>query len=760
MFALHLAAPVVLVTLGATVVAAGPRAAANWFFALFLAVVAGNQLAGAFEYLANVAGDPGSALAWRRAGFVLLALDPFLLLYFASLYPRRSDLNASPRLLVVGLASASLVALAAFWPVPAPRVVPLPRESSLAGLRLALAAFMFVAYCVAYRALSHAWARETDRALSRRMGVLLAALGAVIATRFGLVAVDLGGSAPGWMLHPRGGASLLTLCVRLLGLALGLVALRLLARGPAEPPAGERASVRRLELGLAACVAGVWTFEAVGYFVAWATVGTPSEAFNVAFSGLVGGLSFSSRWLLFGALVGYAILRDQVFDLEARLKRGLIAAELAAVLVVLAIAALVGLSAVPALSSRSVPLPLALSLLLAAGGIFPLLRFSRRAAERMLPQLAGDEAQLAARRLAVYRTAIEDALAEGRPVASPRLVALRKRLRVTDVEHDRAIAAWRWRRDARARSGLALGAIVAGRYEVVEPLGAGSGGRAFLATDRESGRAVALKVVRPDSSAVLVGRLVREAAAMRAVRHANVATLHDVARWEGATVLVMEYASGGSLADRLRRGRLPLDEALRLADGLLAGLEAAHAASVVHRDLKPSNVLLAADGTPWIADFGVARLPDVDATRGPEDAARAQPGTIAYMSPEQAAGQVVDHRADLYAAALVIVEALTGEMARDVRSASTAEARATARRGEVDLSRPEIPRALRPALARALAPAADSRYASASEMRRALREAGERALADARAASGPEHEESAPEADDVARREGGTAPLG
>jgi hypothetical protein len=188
---------------------------------------------------------------------------------------------------------------------------------------------------------------------------------------------------------------------------------------------------------------------------------------------------------------------------------------------------------------------------------------------------------------------------------------------------------------------LREGAVLAERYRVVRRIGRGGEGHAFLAQDSRIDRAVVLKEVAEDADA----RGVREARAAGQIAHPNVVVVHDVLPLLGSSVLVMEHVPGGTLAER---APLEAGEAVRMLEGVLAGLEAAHARGIVHRDLKAANVLVAADGSPKVADFGIAWLRE-STTAGFHDPG-VFAGTPAFMAPEQRRGEPVTPATDVYAA--------------------------------------------------------------------------------------------------------------
>jgi Protein kinase domain len=211
---------------------------------------------------------------------------------------------------------------------------------------------------------------------------------------------------------------------------------------------------------------------------------------------------------------------------------------------------------------------------------------------------------------------------------------------------------------------LAPGALLAGRYRIVAPLGRGGMGEVYRADDTKLGQPVALKFLRGGvaDDPALLERLLAEVRIGREVSHPNVCRLYDVVEVDGRHFIAMEYVDGENLASLLSRiGRLPPDKALELARDLCAGLAAVHDKGVVHRDLKPANVMIDGRGRARITDFGLA------VSKG-----AAQPeffaGTPAYMSPEQLAGNEATPRSDLYALGLVLFEMFMGVAFYDART--------------------------------------------------------------------------------------------
>ncbi len=211
-----------------------------------------------------------------------------------------------------------------------------------------------------------------------------------------------------------------------------------------------------------------------------------------------------------------------------------------------------------------------------------------------------------------------------------------------------------------------LGAVLDRRYEVEALIGQGGVGRVYRARHRELGRWFAIKVLRRELSddPEIRQRFLREAETASSVVHPGIVQIID---WgylpDGRPFFVMELLEGSSLRNVLeRRGRLPPARAIDIARRIAEALAAAHRAGIVHRDLKPDNVQLAPDGGVKLLDFGLAIAVDSLAQQGRSSVAF---GTPHYMSPEQAAGDPVDGRADVYALGVVLYEMLTGRVPFD-----------------------------------------------------------------------------------------------
>jgi Tol biopolymer transport system component len=199
-----------------------------------------------------------------------------------------------------------------------------------------------------------------------------------------------------------------------------------------------------------------------------------------------------------------------------------------------------------------------------------------------------------------------------------------------------------------------------GPYEIIEQIGKGGMGVVYRAHDPRLGRDIAIKV----SMAAFTERFERETRVIASLNHPNIATLHDV----GPNYLVMELVEGETLAERIRQGRLPMAEVLRIAHQVADALEAAHEKGITHRDLKPGNIKIKPDGSIKVLDFGLAKTGGMSAVSNDDSPTLAPAqtqagmilGTAAYMSPEQAKGKVTDKRADIWAFGVVLYEMLSG----------------------------------------------------------------------------------------------------
>lgn len=264
---------------------------------------------------------------------------------------------------------------------------------------------------------------------------------------------------------------------------------------------------------------------------------------------------------------------------------------------------------------------------------------------------------------------------------------------------------------------------LAGRYELTQRIGSGGMGTVWRARDVTLGREVAVKVLHEGlaSDTAFAERFRREARNAAGLAHPNIVTVYDSGEHEGVPFIVMELVDGESLHARVQRdGPLPVREAVRIARAILGALAHAHARGLVHRDMKPGNVLLAGDGEPKVADFGIAKgLGDgADLTR-----TGSVLGTAAYLAPEQVWGQEATPASDLYAVGCLMYACLCGAPPFEGDSPVAIAVRHT--RDPVPslrARRPDLPLAIEQVVLRVLEKHPARRFASAAEMDAALAE--------------------------------------
>jgi eukaryotic-like serine/threonine-protein kinase len=266
-----------------------------------------------------------------------------------------------------------------------------------------------------------------------------------------------------------------------------------------------------------------------------------------------------------------------------------------------------------------------------------------------------------------------------------------------------------------------------GPYEIIGAIGAGGMGEVYRARDTRLDRIVAIKVLpthltdHPERRM----RLEREARAAASLNHPHICTLHDIGRQDDTDYLVMEFLEGETLAQRLRKGALPLDDALRFGTQIADALDKAHQNGVIHRDVKPANVFITQGGESKLLDFGLAkvRLPandmTLDVAHGPDSLTSPGTtiGTLAYMSPEQARGEDVDERTDIFSLGALLYEMATG--VAPFRGDTPAEIfGAILNSAPVSPSRrdPRLPEELDRIIDKALQKEPSERYQSASEI--------------------------------------------
>src|ERR1700687_2938581 len=278
-----------------------------------------------------------------------------------------------------------------------------------------------------------------------------------------------------------------------------------------------------------------------------------------------------------------------------------------------------------------------------------------------------------------------------------------------------------------------------GPYEIQSPLGAGGMGEVYRARDVRLDRTVAIKVLAShlSSSPELKQRMEREARAISSLNHPHICHLYDIGSQDGTDYLVMEFLEGETLAERIRKGAVPLNEILKIGLAVGEALAVAHRQGIVHRDLKPGNIMLTKGGAK-LMDFGLAKSAGSGAPTGTSSApflsaaqtmSQASPvsplttagtmiGTIQYMSPEQIEGKEADARSDLFALGAVLYEMVTGarpfEGKRQISLASSILERDPA---PMRTTKPLTPAAFERVLSSCLAKNPDDRFQTAHDVR-------------------------------------------
>ncbi len=278
-----------------------------------------------------------------------------------------------------------------------------------------------------------------------------------------------------------------------------------------------------------------------------------------------------------------------------------------------------------------------------------------------------------------------------------------------------------------------------GPYEIDAPIGAGGMGEVYRARDTRLDRSVAVKIL-PAHLAEQAGageRFEREARTISSLNHPNICQLHDVGEQTGVRYLVMELLEGETLADRLRRGSIPLDQALRYGSEIAQGLDAAHRRGVVHRDLKPGNIMLTKSGAK-LMDFGLAKAiasnpisAELTATMtSPNPTPLTQQGTIVgtfqYMAPEQVEGKEADARSDVFSLGAVLYEMASGKRAFEGKTLVSVAAAILEKEPEtLKTLQPTTPAPLERAIRKCLAKDPEARWQSAGDLASELKWIGE-----------------------------------
>jgi len=260
-----------------------------------------------------------------------------------------------------------------------------------------------------------------------------------------------------------------------------------------------------------------------------------------------------------------------------------------------------------------------------------------------------------------------------------------------------------------------------GRYQLRKELGKGSMGVVYEAFDPAIGRSIALKVLKPElmENEAYMSRFLKEAKAAGALSHPGIVIIYDQGQDHGTVYIVMEYARGETLVDKLKSGPLPPQEVSRLGAQLTDALSYAHSKGIVHRDIKPANIILQEGKTVKITDFGIAHIEDPLATLQTQHGEVL--GTPAYMSPEQVKGQRVDNRSDLFSLGIVLYELSTGTRPFSGKTMGEIFRSITEENPQEPMQvNPEIPKPLSRTILKCLEKSPQQRYQKAEDLQKDL----------------------------------------
>lgn len=336
----------------------------------------------------------------------------------------------------------------------------------------------------------------------------------------------------------------------------------------------------------------------------------------------------------------------------------------------------------------------------------------------LLMSMGGDQS---AGGIVAYRLALVGAAANAEPMDEARLLALREELGLTQRDHALAME----HVNASADS-LSVGALFLGRYHVLRRLAQGGSSEVWLAHDNRENVDVVLKHLAAHDlrDAAALKRIQQEVRAARLLEHPNIVGVRGVETVGDDMFLVMEFMTGGSLADVLRtRGRLPEEQVARLASDILEALVMLHGRGFVHRDVKPANILFDSVGSAKLGDFNVARELVSGDTVG-EDGLRPPVGTFAYMALDQARGLAARPQHDLYGLAATMYEALSGRPLLDLTGLSHTEAIARIAKQGAPSKIQGISHGMMEVVTRALARSLSDGYPNATDMLEALMQVG------------------------------------
>jgi serine/threonine protein kinase len=261
-----------------------------------------------------------------------------------------------------------------------------------------------------------------------------------------------------------------------------------------------------------------------------------------------------------------------------------------------------------------------------------------------------------------------------------------------------------------------------GRYEIKSELGRGGMATVYRAFDSSFDREVAIKVLPREflHNPQFIDRFQREIKTIAQLEHPAIVQVYDVGEHEGVPFFVMRFMPGGSLSDMIKKGRFNPQDTARIVERLASALSYAHRKGVIHRDLKPDNILFNEDGYPFISDFGIAKISEAHTNLTGSGII----GTPAYMSPEQATGDALDHRSDVYGLGVIVYQMLSGQQPYNADTPmGVAIKHVTDPVPDIRLVIPELSEEVGEVIKKVLAKNRDERYSSAIEFARALNQA-------------------------------------